>query len=333
MKIFKNKILISFFLIVTLICSISIVQASSSEVADSRLSLWKDGKTLIKNNSTMELEVGSKIWVGYNPKENFSCVKYQFVALPTVLENGMTVMPKVYFEPVEEKVFIEENGNYNNIAIVLPKNQMRVKLQMLATLVDGSKTEMKEYEFNLVKKNLWTDISIWAESEVNDANLNGLIPETLLNKDFTQGITRKEFAAIAVKLYEVVSGKEFKETLDNPFIDTKDKDVIKAYSLNITNGVSATEFAPDKIITREQMATMMTRTLYKLGIKSEVEIKNRFADHNNISDWAKDSVYFMTEKEIIKGVGENMFKGKNTATREQAVVVAQRCLKNLCSHN
>ena len=64
-------------------------------------------------------------------------------------------------------------------------------------------------------------------------------------------------------------------------------------SLNITNGVSETEFAPNSLITREQMATMMTRVLNQLGIKTNADIKEKFADNGEISDWAQNSVYFM----------------------------------------
>ncbi len=37
-----------------------------------------------------------------------------------------------------------------------------------------------------------------------------------------------------------------------------------------------------------------------------------------ISDWAKDSVYFMNANEIILGVGENRFAPKNITTDEEA---------------
>ena len=65
-----------------------------------------------------------------------------------------------------------------------------------------------------------------------------------------------------------------------------------------------------------------------------------FADDNKISDWAKDSVYFMAANGIINGVGNNQFAPKNTttdeeargyanATREQALIIAVRMVENL----
>ena len=42
-----------------------------------------------------------------------------------------------------------------------------------------------------------------------------------------------------------------------------------------------------------------------------------FADDKDISDWAKDSVYFMAANGIINGVGNNKFAPKNVTTEEQ----------------
>ena len=65
-----------------------------------------------------------------------------------------------------------------------------------------------------------------------------------------------------------------------------------------------------------------------------------FADDADISDWAKDSVYFMAANGIINGVGNNKFAPKNVtsadeangyanATREQALIIAVRMVENL----
>ena len=65
-----------------------------------------------------------------------------------------------------------------------------------------------------------------------------------------------------------------------------------------------------------------------------------FADDADISDWAKESVYFMVANNIINGVGDNKFAPKNitseeeangyaNATREQALIIAVRMVENL----
>ena len=65
----------------------------------------------------------------------------------------------------------------------------------------------------------------------------------------------------------------------------------------------------------------------------------KFADDADISDFAKDSVYFMSSVGIIYGIGDNKFAPKNTttqqeainyanATREQAMIMSNRIFHN-----
>ena len=187
------------------------------------------------------------------------------------------------------------------------------------------KTEQEELEE--VTETKWSNASDWAKPELEKADKNKLIPDMLNGKDFTSNITRREFAATCVKLYEKISGKKGTKASTNPFTDTTDAEVLKAYNLGITNGTSDTTFSPDALITREQMATMMTRALNKAGIDTTIDVNgvsDKFADHSEISSWALDSVYFMSARGVIKGVGENRFNVKGNATREQALAISTR---------
>ena len=171
--------------------------------------------------------------------------------------------------------------------------------------------------------------SDWAKDEINKANKKGLIPEKLKNEDLTKVITRKEFAYVVVKLWETITGKTASVGSNNPFVDTNDQEVLKAYNLEITNGTSETTFSPDSLITREQMATMMTRALTKAGINTAVDLEkvNKFADDEEMHDWGKASVYYMSNLEIIKGVGDNKFGVTGNATREQSILISDRSIE------
>lgn len=196
-------------------------------------------------------------------------------------------------------------------------------------------------------------VSDWAKDEVEDAYDDGLIPETLVGKDLTKKINRSEFAAVAVLIYEKLINKSV-STVSTPFIDIKDdinkKEISKAYKLGITVGTSATTFDPLRNITREELATMLCRGIkkykfpdwtpetdymyYMQGISGK-----KFADDNEISDYARDSVYFMSSAAIIKGIDATHFAPKASvthgdaldygmATREQAIIMAKRIKEN-----
>ncbi len=199
-----------------------------------------------------------------------------------------------------------------------------------------------------------SEVSAWAKDTVEEAHSAGLIPEALLGEELTEKITRAEFAAIAVNLYESLSGEaEVDVPEDNPFNDIEKSvykdEILKAYFLGITTGTTAKTFSPENNITREQMAAMLTRTYKKAVLQGWTLEKDSeypldysgvepFADDSIISLYAKESVYFMAKWNIIQGVDNNYFAPKSTlnkdeaygyATREQAIIIAQRTVENL----
>ncbi|MBR6253744.1 MAG: S-layer homology domain-containing protein [Clostridia bacterium] len=182
------------------------------------------------------------------------------------------------------------------------------------------KTSEKEYDYQ---------IHGWATEEMSKAELLELIPDTLKKADLTKDVTREEFAAISVNAYKRITGKSNfdLEVPKNPFSDTNSIEVLWAYGLGITKGTSETEFSPNALITREQMAAMMTRVLNKIGIDTTIGaigMSAKFNDHESVSSYAIEPVYYMSSKEIIKGVGDNTFNPKGNATREQAIIIAVR---------
>ena len=194
--------------------------------------------------------------------------------------------------------------------------------------------------------------SAWARNEMTEANILGLIPEVLKGKDMSQKISRAEFAAVSVKLYETLTNTTASSG-STPFTDISSSasrnDIGKAYKLGIAVGVSNTKFAPDVQINREQLATMLCRAVKKYRFNGWT-IENdadyymdtsgavKFADDYNISDFAKPSVYYMSKMGVIEGVDATHFAPKNitpqqeaqgyaTATREQAVALSLRIFK------
>ena len=190
-------------------------------------------------------------------------------------------------------------------------------------------------EIKTAKVSALSSVDDWAKEEMIKAEEKGLIPETFNGKDATKAITRLDFAAVAVKLYEAISGKKAEPVAVNPFTDTNDEYVLKAYALGITFGTSKTTFTPNAEITREQMATMLTRALNKAGINTEYDITNatRFADDSKLNDWGRSSVYFMAKNEIIKGIGDNRFNGLGNAKVEEAIAIALRSVDKFSRAN
>lgn len=191
--------------------------------------------------------------------------------------------------------------------------------------------------------------SDWAKDELVKAESLVLFPEALQKADLTKRITRAEFAAVCVKTFEAITGTPAVTNSENPFSDTADSAVLAAYGLGIVSGVSSTEFAPDSLLTREQAATMLSRVIIKQVPVEDIDISEEelltlndpvlFADDALISEWARNSVYFLAQYGIISGVGDNKFAPRNTTaeeeasgyahtTREQALLLAVRLVES-----
>lgn len=171
--------------------------------------------------------------------------------------------------------------------------------------------------------------STWATEPVQKAFDLGLIPDVLMSSDLTKLITRLEFAAVCVKVYENLSATKAIPAVVNPFKDTSDLEVLKAYNVGITTGLTADTFGPNVVLNREQAATMLTRVFKRVTIPGWTFATDgnftlnytkpaAFADDAQISGWAKPSVYFMAANGIINGIGNNTFAPNTETTDEQA---------------
>ena len=168
--------------------------------------------------------------------------------------------------------------------------------------------------------------SSWAEAEIKEALDVGLTYETVMN-NFKRNITREEFCTL-VKLYEKLSGKTASKGID-PFKDTDNEEILKAYELGIVKGISADTFSPESNITRQEICVMIFRTLsisvVNLNVDTSVDFP--FKDATKISSWATDAMKFAYKNEIMKGLSKDTIDPLSNTTREQGIVLLLRTFK------
>ncbi|WP_312652150.1 S-layer homology domain-containing protein [Aminipila sp.] len=172
----------------------------------------------------------------------------------------------------------------------------------------------------------------WSAQAISDFLSNKIdAPTVLKDEKYLLEITREEFAELIVGIYAKSNNMDKKsiKIKENPFKDTTNIDVQRAYSLGIIQGVGKTTFDPNSNITREQIATMLTRFLNIKKIDtSSTNNLNSFTDKNDISNWSFDSLSYCVDNQIIQGA-QNQLQPKESTTVEQAITMLDRiAIKN-----
>lgn len=120
-------------------------------------------------------------------------------------------------------------------------------------------------------------------------------------------------------------GKAFSDVVPGEYYE---KAVKWASANGIVKGVSETEFAPDDMITREQMAAIIYRYAAFKGINTDTGFNlSRYSDFESVSDYAVQPLSWNVQNEIITGKTENTINPSDNATRAEAATVLMRFVK------
>lgn len=138
-------------------------------------------------------------------------------------------------------------------------------------------------------------------------------------------ITREEFVALLVRvfdLYDASASCDFADVQPDGWYYGAVASGLKA---GIVSGVGDGRFGVGEPITRQDMATLLYRTLLLQNpeIDGQTAVLD-FADAADIADYAKEAVALMQASGIIEGVGDGRFAPAENANRAQAAVILDR---------
>ena len=111
--------------------------------------------------------------------------------------------------------------------------------------------------------------------------------------------------------------------------------VLWAYQTGVVSGTSATTFAPDLPVTREQIAVILMGYAEKvLGVTrtwapADLSV---YPDAGSVSDWAKDALADAVTLGLISGAsndGQTLLNPQGSATREQVATILMEFCKNV----
>ena len=173
--------------------------------------------------------------------------------------------------------------------------------------------------------------SAWYKESVDFVVDRGLFNGTGADTFSPQSdMTRAMFVTAVGRLSgETVSGYE------NPFADVAagtwyTDSVAWAAKKGIVNGISATEYAPNQPITREQMAVM----LYNYAVYAGIDVSgvdssavSAMPDASDISSWASGAVAWAYDRGLMTGTDEGRLEPSRISTRAEVATIFERFVK------
>ena len=104
-----------------------------------------------------------------------------------------------------------------------------------------------------------------------------------------------------------------------------EKAVNWAAASGVVTGTSATTFAPNDPVTREQLVTIMYRYAQYKNVEMSIDENILdFDDALTISPWAVEPFRWAVQEGIVTGMGDNKLSPKSNATRAQIATIFQR---------
>ena len=175
-------------------------------------------------------------------------------------------------------------------------------------------------------KKVFEDVepSFWAADAIRELSekkiVNGYDDETFKPNN---SITREEFVTIIVNAFGLKNdgaASDFEDVSSNDWFYTY---VSSAVGAGIVSGISDNSFGTGMNITRQDVAVLVARALKaENGVSSE-----SFADDEEISAYASDSVYFLKNAGIISGRDGNKFAPGDECTRAECAVIIKKALE------
>lgn len=182
-------------------------------------------------------------------------------------------------------------------------------------------------------KNPFADVdeNDWFFDAVEYMYQNGYMTGTSDDRfDPDMSITRAMFVTILYRIEnkpDIAMSALFKDVSSGSYY----KDAVAwAYSTGIVNGVSDTQFSPDLIITREQMAAMMYRYAnykkYDTSVGDNTNILS-YDDFDKISEYAIPAMQYAVGAGIIRGENVSTLNPLGLATRAATAVIIHRFIE------
>ena len=272
---------------------------------------------------TLKTEVPAKyITISFDPNGGTGTMK------PMRVKAGVGyTLPECTFTPPEGKEFagwLAVNGNVHPAGEVVT---FSIDQSLKATWKDTAEVDVTQMFTDVTKNWAYPGIQYCVTHQL----MSGVGGNLFAPKMTT---TRAQIVQILYNLEgepKVSGTTPFTDLTQNWYKDA----VLWAYQTGVVSGTSATTFAPDLPVTREQIAVILTEymtrvlKLERTWTPADLSV---FPDAGSVSGWAKDALADAVALGLISGAsngGQTYLEPQGSATREQVATILMEFCKNV----
>lgn len=157
-----------------------------------------------------------------------------------------------------------------------------------------------------------------------------VIPETVTEQEAP--ISRVDMAKICINLLEKLLEKKLPQTQGHIFIDTRVQQVNQAFQYGIVSASVDRRFRPQSVVTREEMAHMLYKTLMasRKKLPDEKTVPRKFKDINKVNPLYKNAVWSLyVKRSLLDLEGSESLLPHESVSVKEAVFSAFSLLESI----
>ena len=259
-----------------------------------------------------------KVYVPYNRKVE---EEQKNIAVSCLGEDGSITAMKSSYDDRKGQVMFETNS-FSKYIITSNKSATEEKTQEVTAEEESWKNPYSDvtetaWYFDAVRFTAENDLfsGISENSFSPDSSMTRAMLVTVLNR-----LSVKDYDKYGIEAETPIAFDDVPE-------DMWYSGAVKwAGGAGMISGMDKNRFAPEDVVTREQLAVILYNYAKAIGMDTPTEgmAVREFTDADEISEWAKDAVRWAIGQGILSGKGSDIIDPKGMATRAEAAAMLQR---------
>lgn len=169
----------------------------------------------------------------------------------------------------------------------------------------------------------------WAQKDIEESVQKGLIPVSQ-QREWREVCTRADLCQLIIPLLD-----SYGITVNTSvsFSDTDDENILRLADLGIVSGTGDGKFSPNRPVTRQEAAVILSRCAKALSIDS-TEKETFFADRDSFAPWAVEGISYINgivcggnDERVMQVVSSEKFSPLACYTREELMTAILRLNK------